>query len=33
LTDEGAASACGLGPLDAGLREVVRQQAEWAKRW
>ena len=33
LTDEGAASACGLGPLDAGLREVVRQQAEWIKRF
>jgi hypothetical protein len=32
LTDEGAAAACGLGPLDAGLREVVRQQAEWIKR-
>src|SRR5262249_52593352 len=31
LTDEGAVSACGLTPLDAELREVLRQQEGWVK--
>jgi hypothetical protein len=31
LTDEGAVSACGLAPLDAELREVLRQQEGWVK--
>ncbi len=30
LTDEDVAGACCPRPLDAGLKEVLRQQAEWA---
>jgi len=32
LTDEGAAAACGVGPLDAGLRHVVQWQADWLRQ-
>ncbi len=31
LTDPGAVAACGLGPLDAELLEVLRRQEEWLK--
>lgn len=31
LTDEGAAAACGLAPLDADLRGVIAWQAEWIR--
>lgn len=31
LTDPGAVAACGLGPLDAELLEVLRRQAGWLK--
>ena len=31
LTDEGAVAACGLVPLDAELRELLRQQDLWVK--
>ena len=30
LTDEDTAGACGPRPLDPGLREVLRRQADWA---
>jgi hypothetical protein len=32
LTDEGAARACGLPPLDAELRALLRQQAAWVRQ-
>jgi hypothetical protein len=32
LTDEGAALACGLPPLDAELRALLGQQAAWARQ-
>jgi hypothetical protein len=31
LTEEGAVTACGLAPLDAELRELLRQQEQWVK--
>src|SRR5262249_42197869 len=31
LTDEGAVNALGLGPIDAELRELLKQQGEWSR--